>query len=100
MKLLQWLHQLLMEKTSFSYLAAYLDALQALRAQVPQLVDRLVARSGGGGRTADSLGLLLRRPWDPVAPFLSQHKPVGGRIVQTVQGPGCRFGCWDQSCIA
>ncbi|XP_077544451.1 reduction in Cnn dots 1 [Haemaphysalis longicornis] len=69
MKLLQWLHQLLMEKTSFSYLAAYLDALQALRAQVPQLVDRLVARSGG------SLGLLLRRPWDPVAPFLSQHKP-------------------------
>lgn len=73
MKLLQWLHQLLMEKSSFSYLAAYLDALQAVRAQVPQLVDKLVARPAG--RSPDSLGVLLRRPWDPVAPFLSQHKP-------------------------
>lgn len=75
MKLLQWLHHLLMEKTGLCYVAAYLDALQALRAQVPQLVDRLVARSGSVGRAADSLGVLLRRPWDPVAPFLSQHKP-------------------------
>lgn len=77
MKLLHWLHQLLMEKASTSYLAAYLDALQALRAQIPQLIDKLVARSTVPGRAAgpDALGMLLRRPWDPVAPFLSQHKP-------------------------
>lgn len=77
MKLLHWLHQLLMERASTSYLAAYLDALQALRAQIPQLIDKLVARSTVPGRAAgpDALSMLLRRPWDPVAPFLSQHKP-------------------------
>ncbi|XP_037285746.2 reduction in Cnn dots 1 [Rhipicephalus microplus] len=67
LKLLQWLHQVLMEKAGVSYVAAYLDALQALRAHLPHLVDRLVGHSMGS--------VLLRRPWDPVAPFLSQHKP-------------------------
>lgn len=67
-KLLQWLHQVLVEKATVSYVAAYLDALQALRAQVPQLVDKLVAGAALGS-------VLLRRPWDPIAPFLSQNKP-------------------------
>lgn len=67
LKLLQWLHQMLMEKASVSYVAAYLDALQALRAHLPQLIDKLVGHTSGS--------VLLRRPWDPVAPFLSQHKP-------------------------
>ncbi|KAH7952960.1 hypothetical protein HPB49_002984 [Dermacentor silvarum] len=77
LKLLQWLHQLLMEKATASYVAAYLDALQALRAQIPQLIDKLVARQATPGRSTgpDAVGMLLRRPWDPVAPFLSQHKP-------------------------
>ncbi|XP_075544041.1 reduction in Cnn dots 1 [Dermacentor variabilis] len=77
LKLLQWLHQLLMEKATVSYVAAYMDALQALRAQIPQLIDKLVARQATPGRSTgpDAVGMLLRRPWDPVAPFLSQHKP-------------------------
>ncbi|XP_064465855.1 KAT8 regulatory NSL complex subunit 3-like [Ornithodoros turicata] len=79
MKLLQWLHGILMEKTSLSYLAVYLDILQALKAKVPTLVDKMLSKAVASGRAhtiaPETLNILLRRPWDPVAPFLSQHKP-------------------------
>lgn len=67
-RLLKWLHAFIIEKASPAYLAAYLDILQALRARVPTLVDKMVARP-------EALNGLLRRPWDPAAAFLSQHKP-------------------------
>ncbi|CAG2069361.1 unnamed protein product, partial [Timema podura] len=45
-----------------------------LRAKAPQLVDRMV-----GGRVGplgpDTVAGLLKRPWDPAAASLGQHKP-------------------------
>ncbi|KAH6935360.1 hypothetical protein HPB50_005345 [Hyalomma asiaticum] len=88
-KLLHWLHQVLVEKATVSYVAAYLDALQALRAQVPQLVDKLVAGAALGS-------VLLRRPWDPIAPFLEPEQTqtaavctFAGRVPRRSAAPGC-----------
>nr|CAD7416903.1 unnamed protein product [Timema poppensis] len=74
LRLAQWLHITLSEHLTNSYLAIYLDVLQKLRAKAPQLVDRMV-----GGRVGslgpDTVAGLLKRPWDPAAASLGQHKP-------------------------
>ncbi|XP_067144031.1 KAT8 regulatory NSL complex subunit 3 isoform X3 [Centruroides vittatus] len=76
MKLLQWLHQIFLENLSFSYLTAYLDVLQTLKSKIPTLIDKLLTMppSSKAGNN-EALNLLLKRPWDPVASLLNQHKP-------------------------
>lgn len=77
LKVVQWLHHLLLDCVSVHLLASYLDALQTLKAKVPAMVDKMV--SGTPPRhpslSSESLGLLLKRPWDPVGTALSQQKP-------------------------
>lgn len=79
-RLVQWLHSILIENLSTSYLAAYLDILQTLKSRIPTLIDKMMA--GGSQLTkvssvsAEGLNLLLKRPWDPVASTLNHHKLV------------------------
>ncbi|KMQ90286.1 kat8 regulatory nsl complex subunit 3-like isoform x1 protein, partial [Lasius niger] len=75
-RLAQWLHNLLFEHLPQEYLAIYLDILQTLRQKIPQLIDKMIAvqpniNAKGGSITWETLGSLLKRSWDPVAPSLS-----------------------------
>ncbi|XP_070212314.1 KAT8 regulatory NSL complex subunit 3-like isoform X2 [Littorina saxatilis] len=76
MNVVQWLHQLILDMVSIHLLASYLDALQTLKSKVPTLVEKMV--SGAPPKhpslSQESLGLLLKRPWDPVNSVLMQHK--------------------------
>ncbi|XP_064599925.1 KAT8 regulatory NSL complex subunit 3-like [Liolophura sinensis] len=78
-KLTQWLHSVLAENLSLPLRAAYLDALQTLRAKVPTLIDRMVAPSVSVNRSGtvsgEELTALLKKAWDPVLQYMSQQKP-------------------------
>lgn len=81
LRLAQWLHNLLFEHLSHEYLAIYLDILQVLRLKIPQLIDKMIAvqpniNSKVGPITWETLGSLLKRSWDPIAPNLNGIKPV------------------------
>lgn len=63
-KITQWLHGLLMDCLPPSYLAAYLDIMQTLKAKLPALVDKMV--SGRSLGTAHELmQAALKPPWQP-----------------------------------
>lgn len=79
-KMIQWLHGLLMDNLSPSYMACYLDILQTLKSKVPVLADRMMF-----GRpinhNQDILGPVLKRAWEPqvtakVKYFLLRSKRV------------------------
>lgn len=83
-RLAQWLHNLLFEHLPQEYLAIYLDILQTLRQKIPQLIDKMIAvqpniNARGGSITWETLGSLLKRSWDPVAPSLN-----GSRVVNMI----------------
>lgn len=69
---------------------------QSLKAKVPTLVDKMIAvstlASKTGPASAENLNNLLKRPWDPAAGSLSQHKPVSiVRYSNISKMCGCRY---------
>ncbi|XP_055545674.1 KAT8 regulatory NSL complex subunit 3 [Wyeomyia smithii] len=85
-RLTQWLHGLLMESLSPSYLAAYVDILQTLKAKLPNLVDKMVF-----GRplniNQELLGPVLKKPWEPVVAHKNRKLPGQPFIVVVPSGP-------------
>lgn len=78
-KLLQWLHQLLVDNLDQQNLASYLDILQTLKSKIPKLFEKLLHSPNAGVRVGplsnENLLPLLKRSWDPVATSLVQDKP-------------------------
>lgn len=63
-KITQWLHGLLMDHLSTSYMAVYLDILQTLKSKVPTLVDKMMF-GRPIGTNQDILGPVLKKVWEP-----------------------------------
>uniref|UniRef100_A0A8D8PD96 KAT8 regulatory NSL complex subunit 3 n=3 Tax=Culex pipiens TaxID=7175 RepID=A0A8D8PD96_CULPI len=85
-RLTQWIHGLLMESLPPSYLAAYIDILQTLKAKLPNLVDKMIF-----GRplniNQDLLGPVLKKPWEPVVAHKNRKLPGQPYIVVVPSGP-------------
>jgi regulatory NSL complex subunit 3 len=60
--IVQWIHSLLMEYLPSSYLAAYLDIMQTLKAKLPSLVDKMIFWRPGN-INKELLSPILKRPW-------------------------------------
>ncbi|KAF3424383.1 hypothetical protein E2986_02217 [Frieseomelitta varia] len=78
-RLAQWLHNLLFDHLPQEYLGIYLDILQCLRLKIPQLIDKMIAVQPNisgktGSITWETLGSLLKRTWDPIAPSLNNNR--------------------------
>uniref|UniRef100_A0A1Q3EYL9 Putative testis development protein prtd n=1 Tax=Culex tarsalis TaxID=7177 RepID=A0A1Q3EYL9_CULTA len=85
-RLTQWIHGLLMESLPPSYLAAYIDILQTLKAKLPNLVDKMIF-----GRplniNQDLLTPVLKKPWEPVVAHKNRKLPGQPYIVVVPSGP-------------
>jgi regulatory NSL complex subunit 3 len=85
--LTRWLHSTLVTLLGHSMLAAYLDILQVMKSKAPSQVEAMMATDDvtDSDTSNKALGLLLKRPWDPVAGFISQHHltklPGGASLV-------------------
>jgi len=75
--LTRWLHSTLTSVLGQSALSAYLDVLQTVSSKAPNQVAVMMGwnnETSNDKPTAEALKLLLKRPWDPVASFLSIHQ--------------------------
>jgi hypothetical protein len=74
--LTRWLHSTLITVLGQSTLATYLDVLQTVFSKAPAQVALMMGWSDEGNSNPkdEALKLLLKRPWDPVANFLSMHQ--------------------------
>ena len=85
-RLTQWLHVMMMENLPPSYLAAYVDILQTLKAKLPNLVDKMVF-----GRplniNQELLGPVLKKPWEPIVAHKNRKLPGQPFIVVVPSGP-------------
>ncbi|XP_017889717.1 KAT8 regulatory NSL complex subunit 3 [Ceratina calcarata] len=94
----QWLHHLLFDHLPQEYLGIYLDILQNLRLKIPQLIDKMIAvqpniNAKTGSITWETLGSLLKRTWDPVAPSLNSNrlKKLPGNPILIIVPSGVGF---------
>lgn len=85
-RLTQWIHGLLVESLPPSYLAAYIDILQTLKAKLPVLVDKMIF-----GRPINMhqelLGPVLKKPWEPIVAHKNRKLPGQPYIVVVPSGP-------------
>ncbi|XP_017019878.1 KAT8 regulatory NSL complex subunit 3 isoform X7 [Drosophila kikkawai] len=63
-RITQWLHSLLMEHLSPSYMASYLDMLQTLKTKLPTLVDKMLF-SRPLNHTQELLAPVMKKRWEP-----------------------------------
>ncbi|XP_072385967.1 KAT8 regulatory NSL complex subunit 3 isoform X1 [Diabrotica undecimpunctata] len=79
LKLIQWLHQTMIDNLHAPYLGSYLDILQTLKSKLPNFVDKMMHVSSALNRTNmlsnANIVPLLEKPWDPVSISLMQDKP-------------------------
>ncbi|XP_066147144.1 KAT8 regulatory NSL complex subunit 3-like isoform X3 [Euwallacea fornicatus] len=78
-KLLQWIHQLLLDNLDQQNLSLYLDILQTLMSKIPKLLEKLLSAPSSANRmgplNTENLLPLLKKSWDPVETSLAQDKP-------------------------
>ncbi|KAH8290703.1 hypothetical protein KR054_005162, partial [Drosophila jambulina] len=63
-RITQWLHSLLMEHLSPSYMASYLDMLQTLKTKLPTLVDKMLF-SRPLNNSQELLAPVMKKRWEP-----------------------------------
>ncbi|XP_020802385.1 KAT8 regulatory NSL complex subunit 3 isoform X5 [Drosophila serrata] len=63
-RITQWLHTLLMEHLSASYMASYLDILQTLKTKLPTLVDKMLF-SRPLNNSQELLAPVMKKRWEP-----------------------------------
>ncbi|KPU76134.1 uncharacterized protein Dana_GF12905, isoform D [Drosophila ananassae] len=63
-RITQWLHALLMEYLSPSYMASYLDILQTLKSKLPTLVDKMLF-SRPLNSSQELLAPVMKKRWEP-----------------------------------
>jgi regulatory NSL complex subunit 3 len=85
-KLTQWIHNLLLDNLPPSYMAAYLDILQTMRAKVPVLVEKMLyARPGIV--IPELMAPVLKDAWEPVVTHKNRKLPGQPFIVVVPSGP-------------
>lgn len=88
-RLTQWLHGLLMDSLSPSYMASYLDILQTLKTKVPSMVEKMMF-----GRPvsvqSDVLQPVLKRAWEPCVVHKNRKLP-GQAIIIIVPSSPCQL---------
>lgn len=97
----QWLHSLLCEHLSSSYMASYLDILQTLRTKCPTLVDKMLALSPASFNQ-DYMQTIMKRPYGANVPTKSRKLPgqspiiviIPATINSTAQLPSSRMKRW------
>ncbi len=79
-RLTQWLHQMLVDHLPASYLACYLDIMQAMRARIPTLVEKMMAGKVYNEALetvlSEGIRILLNSKWDPATSALNDSKLV------------------------
>ncbi|KAH8348646.1 hypothetical protein KR084_009456 [Drosophila pseudotakahashii] len=63
-RITQWIHALLMEHLSPSYMASYLDILQTLKTKLPTLVDKMLF-SRPLNNSQELLAPVMKKRWEP-----------------------------------
>lgn len=100
-ELTQWLNSLMFTYLPPTYMASYLDILQSLRAKVPTLVDRMLARRPASFNQ-EYLQAITKRPWRANVPTKSRKLPGQSPIIvivpatlnSTTQQPSPRMKRW------
>lgn len=85
-RLTQWIHGLLIDSLPPSYLAAYIDILQTLKAKLPNLVDKMIFGKSFN-LSQDLLGPVLKKPWEPIVSHKNRKLPGQPYIVVCPSGP-------------
>lgn len=84
--LTQWLHGILMNHLSPSYMVSYIEILQTLKHKLPTLVDKMVH-----GRMIDlnenDVNILGKRPWQPTVETKLRKLPSQAVIVVVPSSP-------------
>lgn len=75
-KVIQWLHNFLLETLDMDYLICYIDILQTLNKKIPSLIERMISGPTSNKINHDALNLLLKKPWDPASTGLTCSKPI------------------------
>lgn len=71
-KTTQWLHVLLMEHLSPSYMASYLDIMQTLKSKLPTLIDKMLF-SRPLSNSQELLAPVMKKRWQPEILAKSRH---------------------------
>uniref|UniRef100_U5EQX1 Putative kat8 regulatory nsl complex subunit 3 n=1 Tax=Corethrella appendiculata TaxID=1370023 RepID=U5EQX1_9DIPT len=85
-RLTQWLHHLLLDNLPPTYLSAYLDIIQTLKAKVPTLVEKMIF-GRPGTVNQDLMAQMIKKPWEPIVAHKNRKLPGQPYIVVVPSGP-------------
>lgn len=86
----QWIHNILMENLPPSYLTAYLDIMQVLKAKLPSLVDKMIFWKPGHVNQ-ELLAPILKKPWQ-IALTNKYRKLPGSAMIVVIPSASPRLG--------